>query len=100
VTPSKQKGTGGEREIKLILEELFGREFRRTSPGCAWDMETVDSAHDEGPIEVLATRPDRGQWLVSMPPKHWWKDPYSQEIRVEVKRYKKHAHHTIYEETF
>ena len=100
MTPEKKKGTGGENEIKEILELEFGREFRRTSPGCAWDLETIDNAYDQGPIDIVATRPDRGRWLLSMPPQHYGRDPGSQVIRVEVKRYARFALHKIYEETF
>ena len=100
MSKERQKGTRGETELKRVLEELFGRAFRRTSPGSAWDLETIDNAYDQGPINIVATRPDRGRWLLSMPPDHWQKDPFSQEIRVEVKRYARFALHKIYEETF
>ena len=100
--PPKQKVTAGEREVLLILEKLFPyRKFRRTSPGCAWDIESIGS---EGGviINILASRPDRGDWLFSMAPESFGEEPQyaPNEIRVEVKRRGRFAHHTIYDETF
>ena len=97
---SKIKGTGGEREIKLILERLTGRRFRKTGAGAPWDLETVDNDYRQGPIRILATRPDRGEWLLSMHAGDWARDLKTQEIRVEVNRWAKFWHHSEYEETF
>jgi len=99
--PPKKKGTGAETELKSLLEARFGRPFRRTPPGASWDLETADGRGSaDPPIMVLATRPDRGRWLFTMPLEDWADDPSSAEIRVESKRYKRFAHHTIYEEKF
>lgn len=95
--PSKQKGTGGETELLRILEGLFEREFRRTSHGEPWDIEPVHYATDQGPIRVLAIRPDRGRWLLMLPPEDYVKDPFTQHMRVEVKRFARSAVHSIWE---
>jgi hypothetical protein len=97
--PPKRKGTGGETELRRLLEALFDRPFRRTAPGSAWDLEAEGHVTDP-PICVLATRPDNGRWLVSMTPEGWLGDPFAAEIRVEVKRYARFAHHMIYESKF
>lgn len=97
--PSKRKGTGGETELRLILEALFDRPFRRTAPGTLWDLESPGSVTDPL-VCVLATRPDSGRWLVSMTPYDWQRDPFAAEIRVEVKRYARFSLHAIYESKF
>jgi hypothetical protein len=94
--PARKKGTGGENEVRLLLETLFGRPFRRTHAGCEWDLETADGAAG-APLFVLATRPDYGRWLVSMDPTDWASDVTTRPIRVEVKRYARFAHHAIFE---
>ena len=96
---SKIKGTGGERQLRAILEDLFHRRFRKTGAGEPWDLETADG-EDDDPIRVVATRPDRGFWLVTMRPVDWYRNHEEHQIQVEVKRWARFAHHTIYEETF
>ena len=99
--PPRAKGTAGETELRRLLEELTNRRFRRTSAGCQWDLETMDDVFPkEYPISILATRPDHGRWLVSMPPEQWLLDWRLFPIRVEVKRYARFALHTIYGSKF
>lgn len=94
---SRRKGTDGENDVKQLLEEITGRPFRRTSAGCRWDLETADGIGRDGePIHILATRPDRGQWLCLMSPHDWFADPSAEEIRVEVKRKKTYSHHSLF----
>ena len=101
--PSKQKGTGGETELLNML----GREgLVRTPPGTVWDL---DRPGWDPPVRVLATRPDRGQWLFTMDLFDFDRflaehdasdDPFLTQVQVEVKRYKAFAHHTIFESKF
>lgn len=109
--PSKAKGTGGETEL---LRALLGRGVlgvRRTSPGKLWDLERpAEDANDY--INALATRPDRGQWLVTLSLDDFcalvrYDDTASGErgiplsgLRVEVKRYARFALHRIFESKF
>ncbi len=98
--PSKAKGTAGETELLRLLEKA-GVMGVRNPPNADWDLTT--KGRGDYPIDVLATRPDRGQWLITLrladfvdlldllnPPK----------LHIEVKRYKKFAHHTIFTDKF
>lgn len=96
---SKIKGTGGERELKALLTQLCNRRFRKTGAGEPWDLE-APGTNEEEPIQILATRPDRGRWLLTMTPWDYTKSWATTEIRVEVKRWAKFWHHSEYEETF
>lgn len=101
--PPKQKGTRGETELLGLLESLTGRVFRRTVPTSKWDVETADDRGPTNIVRILATRPDHGKWLLSMPAADWaLADPTSPtvSIRVEVKRYRRFALHTIWESKF
>lgn len=103
--PPKKKGTAAETTLRSLLEDITGREFRRTEPGCKWDLETADDGsrsqlYESEPIRVLATRPDRGEWLLTMTPDEWMWDPNTRPIHVEVKRYARFALHTIWERKF
>ena len=97
---SKAKGTSGEREVK---KALGWPELRRTAASCAWDLEILG----ESPVEVLATRPDNGRWLVTMTLGDFgalW-DCYNKSkptpgLRVECKRHRAFAVHSIYEDTY
>ena len=98
----KAKGTGGETELRRALEEQ-GIDVRRTPAATVWDLER-DGALP--PVEILATRPDRGQWLVTM---NLWdfarifRRKFPENIlalRVEVKRYKRFSLHTLFEGKF
>ncbi len=64
MSASKKKGTAGETELLAELLELLPH-LRRTPPGSKWDLEHQG---DEGAVvfDILATRPDRGRWLVTM----------------------------------
>ncbi len=92
--PSKQKGTQGETELLRWLNSE-GYRFYRTAPGTKWDLEQ----DGDGPVvNVLATRPDHGRWLFSVPMLGCITP--GAHIRIEVKRYKRFALHKIYEEKF
>ena len=106
--PSKAKGTGGETELLRALETYGLDGLRRTSPGQLFDIER--DGHN--PVEALATRPDHGQWLVTVKLDDFAEmyaalDQDSQDewrrwvgLRIEVKRYKRFSLHTIFEGKF
>ncbi len=104
MTASKDKGTGGERELQRLLETwLPHRAWRRTAPTSDWDIETADSFPGQTGhiIRVLATRPDHGVWLLSTRLEAFAEgDVNVDPIWVEVKRHKAFAHHTIFEDKF
>lgn len=98
--PSKQKGTGGETELKGELEGTI-RGLVRTPPTS--DVDLAAPGHGER-FRLLATRPDRGRWLISMPLEEFralWSTAYPEEfgpaVGIEVKRHKAFAHHSIFE---
>lgn len=115
--PSKQKGTDGETELKDKLAEL-GLRFVRTPAGYPFDLTNANPYRLElDPLEVLATRPDRGHWLMTMSLEHFAEllsgqptaethedEPYAGagkwETHIEVKRYKRFALHSLFEEEF
>lgn len=108
--PSKQKGTGGETELLGILQPWLPRLVRNPA-SCIVDLTSpalpeLDGAapHGLAPMSVLATRPDRGRWLLAVEADVFgWLASYVQTevpIDIEVKRFKKFAHHSIYEEKF
>ena len=98
--PSKAKGTGGETELMRLLNK-HGWNFRRTSAGCVWDLEQEGKNTHMVAIDILATRPDNGEWLfttdltgiglgiIATAP-----------VRIEVKRYRRFALHTIWVSKF
>ena len=101
--PSKKKGTAGETEVKGILEH-YGVFVRRTPACTEWDLER--DAPSDGPyilpIDALATRPDKGEWLVTLRLQDYAElvrdDPAP--LRIEVKRYARFALHTIFGKKF
>lgn len=106
--PPKQKGTGGETEVLRELTHLGIDGLVRTSPGMPWDVERDGTM----PVEVLATRPDHGQWLITMTLADFQdlftaldqdvQDEQNQKLglRIEVKRYRRFSHHTIFESKY
>ena len=53
-------------------------------------------------IQALATRPDYGLALVSIPPRDFFHllRSHGDNAQIEAKRYKAFAHHTIFQETY
>lgn len=97
VNPPKQKGTKGETEL---LRELAGRHVyvSRTSAGMPYDL--LRAAYTPV-IEALATRPDRGEWLVTIDLDTFaLLVPVESTLHIEVKRYKRFAHHGIFKAKF
>lgn len=100
---SKQKGTAGETELLRLLE-LEG--MVRTAPTLPFDLCRPGW---NPPIEVLATRPDRGQWLITLTLSDFKRlmltldaaaEPFVTEVHVEVKRYRRFSLHTIFNSKF
>jgi hypothetical protein len=103
--PSKQKGTAGETELKRILE-IEGLVFNRMPASADYDLtNAVPGRLELQPLEVLATRPNRGRWLMSMRVPdfaHLLKltGELPWETHIEVKRFARFSHHTIFEGKF
>lgn len=110
MSASKQKGTGGETELRKLLEER-GLHFVRTPASSDYDLTNArPDVLELEPLEVLATRPDRGEWLMTMRLNDFvdlltaaaaapW-SPGVWETHIEVKRYARFALHTIFEKKF
>ena len=99
--PSKQKGTGGETELKAELEESIPG-LVRTPPTMNVDLWRIG---DEGAVvhELLATRPDRGQWLITMDLDTFREliaDCEECQFEIEVKRYARFSLHAIWDKKF
>lgn len=109
--PSKAKGTLGENEVRdaLALERVF---VTRTSPSVPWDLQRPPGKQGAYDLEALATRPDRGEWLVTLRLSDFGRlVAESDEVRdiessprlglhVEVKRYARFALHSIWNKKF
>ena len=102
--PSRQKGTGGEGEVCARLEVIYGPEGVRRNPAASkTDIRVVGLGPSDGRgVSVLYTRPDRGEWLVTLRASDfedllWGGSP---SLNVEVKRYKAFSIHSIFEEKF
>lgn len=104
--PSKQKGTGGETEL-VRLFETQGFVFVRTPPTTNFDLRHGGGGLVGG-LNVLATRPDHGQWLVTLRQEDFadllrvseaWYE-MTCPVNVEVKRYKRFALHGTWESKF
>lgn len=110
MSASKQKGTGGETELRKLLED-YGLLFVRTPASSDYDLTNARPDRMElEPLEVLATRPDRGEWLMTMRLEDFAMlleataaNPWSPgviETHIEVKRYARFALHTIWNKKF
>lgn len=108
--PPKQKGTSGETELLRLFHNVGGWVFEGTvrAPASA-GVDLIlpqESGFPSTPLEVLATRPDRGRWLVTMNVFDFIDlftaaDLYVERpLHVEVKRYKRFSLHTIFEGKF
>lgn len=103
----KQKGTGGETELLRLLN-ADGFEFTRTAPTLPYDLcrpGNIPSAT----VDALATRPDRGEWLVTvrlgdfmglLRADDMFLHPHRRAVHVEVKRYNRFSLHTIFQGKF
>ena len=97
--PSKAKGTGGETELLRLLR-LPGLVRTPASSNVDLARPGWDPA-----VRVLATRPDRGQWLITMDLETFCAlldagEPFEQKLEIECKRYKRFSLHGIFESKF
>lgn len=109
--PPKKKGTAAETELRKELM-MHGLTFVRTPASSPYDLTNqLPDRLELDPLEVLATRPDRGQWLVTMRLDQFAEllhatdegpnaYPEPRETHIEVKRYARFSLHTIFEKKF
>jgi hypothetical protein len=98
MSKSRQKGTGGEREVLKLVQGVRPN-ARRTPPGSQFDIESQGTGI-LSPIKVLATRPDRGRWLAVIDLEQFLEVLELDTLRpllVECKRRKTYSHHTMFE---
>jgi hypothetical protein len=106
-SPSKQKGTAGETSLLRALVPYIPT-LHRTAASSKVDLESTGTG---SVFRLLATRPDRGQWLISMPLEEFmevWSSAYEEgrhfhlmpPVAIEAKRYARFAHHNIFESKF
>lgn len=98
--PPKKKGTSAETELKARFEAAGFVDAARTSPGLPFDVNVPGRLPRQ--VGALATRPDRGRWLVTIT-----LDDFLDLLRyrgygarVESKRYARFALHSIFEKKF
>jgi hypothetical protein len=98
MNPPRAKGTKGETELLRLLNAK-GFSFVRRGAGARTDLRHVGSKHG-GTYQILATRPDKGRWLfvLDLDALTELLAPEMDNIDIEVKRRKKFAHHTLYED--
>jgi hypothetical protein len=106
--PSKQKGTGGETELLRLLAER-GIEVKRREAGAIRDLRREGR---EPALKALATRPDRGQWLLTIDFDTFCAFVHNDDVDaeevsaqpvsldIEVKRYARFSLHSIFEKKF
>lgn len=111
--PPKKKGTGFEAELEKALVEFI------VSTGAADQLLAEDAVHrqpagapydilvygaDGHVVEALATRPDRGQTLVTLRLQDflemWYAGMYPPDLHIEAKRYSRFSLHSIFEKKF
>lgn len=94
MSASRQKGTGGERELARKLEASGFTVIRREF-GARTDLRIPGVVGD---LFVLATRPDRGDWLFTVDYDTFvdLAAPYPASFDLEVKRWKQFAHHSLF----
>jgi hypothetical protein len=118
--PSRKKGTTGEVELRDRLNAMgtsgapgeVGQVFKlvRREAGARTDLRQEPFEGEGGldiqQLAVLATRPDRGRWLITMTLDlfeemmyaAWVRTGSRPELEIEVKRRAKIAHHSLFEE--
>ena len=98
--PPRKKGTGGETELLGLLRDIAPT-LARTPASSVIDLQRLGPE----PINVLATRPDNGQWLMTVALEDFrrmvtGKVPLEVGLNVEVKRYRKFSLHSIWNAKF
>ena len=102
--PPRKKGTAGETEVVKLFNEEGIMGLLRTSPGVNYDIAKVG---EDPPLQLLATRPDGGRWLVTLDARelarllaYSYPGQRRRGIQIEVKRYRRFSLHAIYEAKF
>lgn len=97
--PPKQKGTRYETEV-VRAAEGYGLTAERRPNGSRYDIGIRGGTGRT--IEGLATRPDKGQTLVTIRLQDFLHllASHGDAAHIECKRYKTFAHHTIFESKF
>ena|SRR6185295_1970350 len=104
--PSKQKGTAAETEIVRMLAAR-GIVGVRTPPGSNFDVRVGPGM--DGGLDCLWTRPDHGQWLVTIRAQDFLDfventvnlfELDSAYLNIESKRYTRFSLHAIFEKKF
>ena len=97
--PPKAKGTRFETEIVNRAKD-YGLDAVREPASARWDVTVRGSTGRT--IEALATRPDYGFPLVSIPLADFLHllAAHGDSAHIECKRYKKMAHHSLYANKF
>lgn len=99
--PPRAKGTAGETELLRLLNEK-GFKFVRRSAGARTDLrhEATWPVKNPPTYTLLATRPDRGNWLITMNLETFFAvfAPDLENIEIEVKRRKRFSIHQLYEQ--
>jgi hypothetical protein len=100
--PSKQKGTAEETAVVTALNEGYGMPAARRTPASSTYDIIVEGDFRDDPIDVLVTRPDRGERLYTLREKDFISLTIDDErvMHIEVKRYARFALHTIFEKKF
>lgn len=100
--PSKAKGTAGETAVLRLLD-IAG--LVRTPASSLYDLDLPTVAESaQTVIQALATRPDRGEWLITISIEDfkrlvlWSWEPLG--LNIEVKRYARFSLHSIWNRTF
>ncbi len=97
--PPKAKGTSGETELVRALLG-HGIQAERVEAGKYYDVKVLGTLPS---IKVLATRPDRGEWLCTMRLSelvHYLLLLDGKAAEIEVKRWRSFAHHSVFEKKF
>ena len=105
--PSRQKGTSEETRIVRAWNQYWGRDVARRNPASAtFDITVEGNVPIHPPLEVLATRADRGQCLYTLREldfMHLFANYEFAEhtpVHIEAKRYKRFSLHSIFREKF
>lgn len=94
--PPRKKGTDGEREVLRRFRDAGIPVFR--SP--ASSIVDLYRESELPPLHILATRPDNGRWMVSLPLDELIPLLGDESLQIEVKRYRRFSLHTIWERKF
>jgi len=107
--PSRQKGTSEETRIVRAWNQYFdaGHDVARRNPAAApFDVTVEVGVPIHPPIQVLATRADRGECLYTLRELDFmhlfgnYEFHVDTPVHIEAKRYKRFSLHSIFREKF